>query len=259
MSITRLCALGFVGTLALAGCGGGSDDGPAAKPGMTNAQGAKVVVGQTVMLQTAAKNKDAASLSATTQSLAISGAKSIVSPSIGQPLVVQALSQALTQVSAQAGSAACPQGGSATCTDGGCTYNMCKQSDLTINGGIKIADASGTTTITNDMTISGKLPGGGTGGQAGNIDHIDWKITGALMISTTSISGTLQSSGTAMISGVPGAPGNFTYTDFNLIRYNAVVLNGTSATAGSIYAKWSVGYSAAPQATQAFEGTVNFP
>ena len=62
-----------------------------------------------------------------------------------------------------------------------------------------------------------------------------------------------------MISGVPGAPGNFTYTDFNLIRYNAVVLSGTAATSGSIYAKWSVGYGNIPQASQAYEGTVNFP
>jgi hypothetical protein len=255
MSLTRLCTLALAGTLAAAGCGGEDNSGPPAKMGMTNPTAAKAVVGDATMLKATAKQQNAGSLQLQVQALAMTGAQQLVSPSFGQPLTA-ALVRAQT-----AGSTTCPQGGTATCSDAVCVYKMCKEDNLTMDGTIKVADAGDTTTITNDWTISGK-PDDHLGGQAGTIDNMVWKISGVLSISPTSLNGSLQSSGTAMISNVPGlGGGGYTYTDFSLLKYNTVGLNGVTPISGSVYGKWSVGVSGLPGGAglQSYEGTVNFP
>src|SRR4051812_44116071 len=108
MLTSRSHVVGLVSTLALFGCGG-SNDGPAAKPGQTNPAGAKAVITQTTQLQTALMANDGASLSGTVNSLAISGAQQIVSPAVGKALT--ALAQAQTADPGTSGGVMCDANG----------------------------------------------------------------------------------------------------------------------------------------------------
>lgn len=243
----RSCGLALVGVLTFGGCGGGSDsNGPAAKAGTPNPSGAKAVVTQTVSMQSALMRMDGASLSGNVNSIAIGGAQQIVRPSVGQALTV--LQQAQTTTPGTSGSV--------NCDATGCTYNMYMAAGFTYNGSIRGADAAGGgKVVTADLNIKGALA------SSGIAQTIDWKITGAVTVTPTSIVGELQSTGTGSISGIvsPGAPNNFSYQYFNLVKYNNLTLASGAATGGSIYAKWAITVAGVPQGSQAYEGTVNFP
>jgi hypothetical protein len=231
--------------IGLLGCGGGSSDGPAAKPGKTNPAGASAVITQASGIQTALMSKNGAQLSGNVNAIAISGAQQIVSPAVGQALTV--LEQAQTSNTGTSGTV--------NCDDSGCTYNMFMAAGFTYNGSIKSADAAGGKHVTTDLTIKGNVA------STGVAETIDWKISGALDVSATSINGDLQSTGTGNISGlnVPGAPSSIAYSYFNEVRFNTVGLSNGVANSGSLYARWSITVPQVPQGSQAYDGTVTFP
>lgn len=246
MSRISLSVLVVAGSVSAFGCGGEeSNSGPPAMAGRTNPAGARAVVMQTAGIQTSLMAMNGAALSGNVNSIAVSGAQQIVQPNPGAALVV--LSQAQTTPG---------DTNAIKCDAAGCTYNNYMAGGFTYNGSIKSAAAGEAKQVTADLTIKGTVA------QGGPTQTIDWKITGGLTVTATSINGSLQSSGTGTIMGLnqPGVPNNLSYVYFNQVKYNAVVLSGTSATAGSIYAKWAITINGAPaQANQAWEGTVTFP
>jgi hypothetical protein len=243
MSKVRSSLVALLG-IGLLGCGGGSSDGPAAKPGKPNPAGARSVVTQAAGIQAALMAKNGAALSGNVNSIAISGAQQIANPTVGQALMV--LEQAQT-----AGGTS----GNVTCDEAGCTYNMFMAAGFTYNGSIKSADAAGGKHVTTDLTIKGST------GQGGFAQTIDWKITGGLDVSATNINGDLQSTGTGTISGIttPGAPGSISYSYFNQVRFNTVAIANGVASSGSVYGRWSITVPQAPAGSQAYEATVTFP
>lgn len=226
------------------GCGGGgSSGGPAAKQGTVNKQGAQGVLNQTASVKTAVEAGNGESLSNNVIGLGLSGAQQIVSPG----------ASALTLEQAQTTS------GTVTCDDTGCVYNKYTTESvnqtIVMDGSVKSSKAGDVTTVAMDLTL--KV----TTNAQGINQVINYDLNGTIKISPTMIDGSFTCEGTGKLDGVQGAPGgsSISYQYYNQIKYNAVVLSGSSATGGSIYAKWAITISGAPQGNQAWEGTVTFP
>lgn len=234
-----LCLLWILGLTA--GCGGshGGAATAATKTGVVNQQGAQAVLADTTGLVMALKASDGATLSGKVSAIATAGAQRIVhpghglSPQAGMPVTISGTS------------------GTATCDATGCTYADFMVGGFTYNGSIEATQQATGTSVVADMTYKGSVTTAGSGGET-----LDWMISGTLVISPTSINGSLQSTGSGHIAS-DGQTLDYTYDD--LVQYNDVTIDASgTATGGSIYARWSATFTGSAQGSQSWEGTVSF-
>lgn len=223
-----------------AACGG--DDGPVAKPGTVNPGGARSATTQASDMTAALLARNGAGLSSSAMSLSTS-ANSVVTAAPGQPLT--------------AANTAATTSGTATCDDVGCTYtDFNAGSGFVFNGYVRAADAgSDTKRVTWDLSIKGT----GLGSSISGLSTFDYKATGDIILSATSING--QASG-SWSGGISEGGQNISYKYSSLIKFQSVTLDGSKCpTGGSVYAKWSIevsGVQGAQNASQAYDGTHTF-